>query len=170
MSSYVVHTVPYPPGLGHLRTDVTCRRNEVSVPLDATDKRILMALQKDGRQSFAALGRAIGLSRTAVQDRVTLLEQSGVISGYHAAVTTAEADLLEAVLFVTIAERPCDPALRWLADLEMVSEVLSIGGDIDALVRCRVPSGAALSALNDQIGAHPLIRQSHSHLILTRLP
>lgn len=139
------------------------------MPLDPTDTRLVIALQKHGRQSLAALGRQIGLSRTAVQDRVTRLERSGVICGYHAEIAQS-AGLLQAVLFVTIASRPCDPALRWLAGLEPVSEVLSMGGEIDALVRCAVPSVQALAALNDQIGSNPLINRSQSQLVLNRLP
>ena len=44
--------------------------------MDHTDQKILAALARNARLSFAALGREIGLSRTAVQDRVGRLEQS----------------------------------------------------------------------------------------------
>jgi len=53
---------------------------------DATDIRILSELQKNGRQTFAELGRKTGLSLPAAAERVRRLEDCGVIQGYAAAV------------------------------------------------------------------------------------
>ncbi|URN18162.1 MULTISPECIES: Lrp/AsnC family transcriptional regulator [Streptomyces] len=53
---------------------------------DATDWRILQALQADGRASFAELARAVSMSASAVTERVRRLEEAGVITGYTAVV------------------------------------------------------------------------------------
>lgn len=53
---------------------------------DATDWRILDALQRDGRASFADLARTVAMSASAVTERVRRLEELGVISGYSAVV------------------------------------------------------------------------------------
>ncbi|MGP9022131.1 Lrp/AsnC family transcriptional regulator [Streptomyces sp. BR1] len=53
---------------------------------DATDWRILDALQQDGRASFAELARTVAMSPSAVTERVRRLEEAGVISGYTAVV------------------------------------------------------------------------------------
>ncbi|MDJ0383582.1 Lrp/AsnC family transcriptional regulator [Streptomyces sp. G-G2] len=53
---------------------------------DATDWRILEALQHDGRASFAELARAVSMSSSAVTERVRRLEEAGVITGYTATV------------------------------------------------------------------------------------
>ncbi|MFE7514619.1 Lrp/AsnC family transcriptional regulator [Streptomyces sp. NPDC057540] len=53
---------------------------------DATDWRILEALQAEGRASFAELARAVSMSPSAVTERVRRLEDAGVISGYTAIV------------------------------------------------------------------------------------
>jgi Lrp/AsnC family leucine-responsive transcriptional regulator len=58
----------------------------VTADLDDTDWRLLEALQRDGRASYADLGRLIGLSPSAVTERVRRLEESGVITGYGAEV------------------------------------------------------------------------------------
>ncbi len=54
--------------------------------LDETDLRILDALQRDGRASFADLAREVAMSASAVTERVRRLESLGVISGYGAMV------------------------------------------------------------------------------------
>lgn len=134
--------------------------------MDRTDKRILAVLERNARTSAAEIGRQIGLSRTAVQDRISRLETSGVIGGYTVQTRGDGSDLIRAVVFVRIAVRPCDQALTWLASLEGVQEVLSLSGETDALVRCAVPDVGALTRLNDQIGNNPLIAGSHSHIVL----
>ncbi|MFI5804916.1 Lrp/AsnC family transcriptional regulator [Streptomyces sp. NPDC051561] len=53
---------------------------------DATDWRILEALQREGRATFAELARTVSMSSSAVTERVRRLEEAGVISGYSAVV------------------------------------------------------------------------------------
>ena len=54
--------------------------------MDRVDWRILAELQGDGRLSFNELSRRVNLSPPAVADRVRRLQDSGVITGYHAQV------------------------------------------------------------------------------------
>lgn len=48
-------------------------------PLDASSKQIIGLLQQDGRMSYADLARQVGLSETAVRQRVQRLTETGVI-------------------------------------------------------------------------------------------
>lgn len=57
-----------------------------SVPLDRTDRRILEALQADGRLSTAELARSIAMSASATAERVRRLEEAGLLSGFTAIV------------------------------------------------------------------------------------
>ncbi len=54
--------------------------------LDDVDWRILAALQRDGRMSYADLAREVAMSASALTERVRRLEESGVITGYRAVV------------------------------------------------------------------------------------
>lgn len=53
-------------------------------PFDQADKRILLALQGNGRASIAELGEGVGLSTSPTWRRVKKLENDGVITGYQA--------------------------------------------------------------------------------------
>jgi Lrp/AsnC family leucine-responsive transcriptional regulator len=53
---------------------------------DDIDLKIVEALQRDGRASYAELARAVSMSPSAVTERVRRLEESGVIAGYSAVV------------------------------------------------------------------------------------
>ena len=136
--------------------------------MDRTYIRILALLSQDARMSFAALGREISLSRSAVQDRVTKLESNGVINGYTADFSIDQSGLIRALLFIKIAVRPCDQALNWLVSLDGVHEVVSLSGDIDAVAKCILSTASELTVLNDRIEGSKLIASSTSSLILTQ--
>lgn len=51
------------------------------IDLDATDRSILAALEKDATQSAGALGRHLGLGQSSVWRRIRRLEQAGVLVG-----------------------------------------------------------------------------------------
>ena len=61
--------------------------------LDNTDWEILRELQEDARLSFAEIGRRVGLSSPAVQERVRRLEDAGIIEGYHAKVNLKQLNM-----------------------------------------------------------------------------
>jgi Lrp/AsnC family leucine-responsive transcriptional regulator len=92
--------------------------------LDATDLRILTELQLNARVSLAELGRRVGLSAPAVGDRVQRLEETGVITGYHAAV-----DPKTLGFPVTLRVR-VRPAVRELARIAKIAQ------EIPEIVEC----------------------------------
>lgn len=55
-------------------------------PLDAVDRRLLLALTEDGRRAGSDLARELGLSRQAVAERIRDLERRGLLLGYRASV------------------------------------------------------------------------------------
>lgn len=57
--------------------------NPLKSNLDNTDWAILHELQVDARLSYAEIGRRVGLSSPAVQERVRRMEDTGVIKGYR---------------------------------------------------------------------------------------
>ncbi|MGI8645289.1 MAG: Lrp/AsnC family transcriptional regulator, partial [Nocardioides sp.] len=54
--------------------------------MEDTDRKILVLLAGDGKMSFTDLGKATGLSTSAVHQRVKRLEQRGLLPGYGAPV------------------------------------------------------------------------------------
>jgi DNA-binding Lrp family transcriptional regulator len=50
--------------------------------MDATDQQLLSLLRKDARTSVATLAQKLGVSRGTVSNRVTKLEDAGIIVGY----------------------------------------------------------------------------------------
>ena len=62
--------------------------NTLKSNLDPTDWAILCELQQDARLSYAEIGRRVGLSSPAVQERIHKLEDANIITGYCAQINT----------------------------------------------------------------------------------
>ena len=58
---------------------MTRKPERPTVPLDDVSKAIIEQLQQDGRRSYAAIGKVVGLSEAAVRQRVQRLVDSGVM-------------------------------------------------------------------------------------------
>lgn len=117
--------------------------------MEETDRQILRLLSADGRMSFTDLGRATGLSTSAVHQRVRRLEQRGIIRGYAALISPEAVDLpLTAFISVT----PLDPSAPddvpdQLAHLSEIEACHSVAGEENYLLKVRVASPGALEGL-----------------------
>jgi Lrp/AsnC family leucine-responsive transcriptional regulator len=79
--------------------------------LDKVDRSIVAALQKNGRDSFSEIGKAVGLSATSVAERVRRLEQAGIIEGYQVRLS---AEKLGYPVTAFILARPLGPDARFI--------------------------------------------------------
>jgi Lrp/AsnC family transcriptional regulator, regulator for asnA, asnC and gidA len=91
--------------------------------LDDISKRIIEQLQADGRQSYAAIGKAVGLSEAAVRQRVQRLHETGVMQ------IVAVTDPLRLGF-----RRQAMIGLRCEGDLEKVADLLAAMEEIDYVV------------------------------------
>ena len=56
--------------------------------MDSIDRKILALLQKNARMTVKELAGRVSLSAPSVAARIQKMEESGVISGYHAVINT----------------------------------------------------------------------------------
>ena len=118
-----------------------------SKELSSIDKNILRVLQKDGRVSYAALSRQVGLSATPFMERVKKLEREGVIQGYSALINPEYLDAA-LVVFVQVSLHRTSKAVfedfRQAAEtLPEVQECYLLSGSFDYLIKARVADMAA---------------------------
>jgi Lrp/AsnC family leucine-responsive transcriptional regulator len=58
-----------------------------NIKIDALNWKILEHLQQNSRESFATIGRSIGLTAPAVGERVKKMEDAGILLGYKTTVS-----------------------------------------------------------------------------------
>src|SRR5262245_41368887 len=104
------------------------------VKLDSVDRKLLLALSRNGRCSAAALGKELRLSRQAVAERIRDLEQRGVIRGYRADIDPAALGLgvrahIRLVVEGTAAARKEKDVLGRLVASPLVRSISRVSGE-----------------------------------------
>jgi Lrp/AsnC family transcriptional regulator, leucine-responsive regulatory protein len=117
--------------------------------LESIDRAIARELSADGRCSFTDLAERVGLSVSAVHQRVRRLEQRGVIRGYAARL---DVDAVGLPLTALISLTPTDPAAPddYPQRLERIAEIescYSVAGEESYVLLVRVESPTALEDL-----------------------
>ncbi|MGC9345884.1 MAG: Lrp/AsnC family transcriptional regulator [Candidatus Bathyarchaeales archaeon] len=74
--------------------------------LDATDLRILEALQEDARQTYTAIGKRLGIAHSTVYDRIKRMEQYGIIKKYTAIIDAEKAGTKNIIALMTVFTDP----------------------------------------------------------------
>ena len=139
---------------------------ESTSTLDRFERRILHLLQAEGRLSHAELGRRIGLSPSAVAERVRALEVEGVILGYRAEVDATRVGLpITAMVTMTCDGERCRKLPDEVENLPEVIECHRLTGDASAILKVVVPSIAALEQLVDRLA---LYGKPSTALVLSR--
>jgi Lrp/AsnC family leucine-responsive transcriptional regulator len=123
--------------------------------MEDLDRAIVRLLAADGRMSYTDLGKATGLSTSAVHQRVRRLEQRGVIKGYTILV---DHDALGLPLTALISIKPIDPAApddapSRLEAIDAIEACHSVAGDESYVLKTRVANPAALETLLAEIRA-----------------
>ena len=117
--------------------------------MEDLDRSIVGLLLNDGRMSYTDLGRATGLSTSAVHQRVRRLEERGIIRTYTAVV---DHDAVGLPLTAFISVSPLDPSapddvpdrLRDIPDIEACH---SVAGDESYILKVRVATPGGLEDL-----------------------
>jgi len=117
--------------------------------LDARDLDIIAALQDDARATYADVATRVGLSASAVHDRVRKLEQQGVIRRYSAIVDPEALGLFVTAL---IAASPLDPRQpddlpQRVAEFPEVEDCYSVAGGANYMLKVRTGTTAELEDL-----------------------
>jgi Lrp/AsnC family transcriptional regulator for asnA, asnC and gidA len=100
--------------------------------LDDTSKAIIEQLQKDGRRSYAAIGKAVGLSEAAVRQRVQRLTEAGVMQ-VVAVTDPLELGFDRQAMIGIKAEGSLEPIANELAKMDEVEYVVITAGSFDLL-------------------------------------
>ena len=106
---------------------------EAQVRLDATAKRIIELLQEDGRISYAAIAKAVGLSEAAARARVQKLLDSEVMQVVAVTDPTQVGFTRQAMIGVRTEGDPMKVGDR-VAQVSEVDYVVTTAGSFDLLV------------------------------------
>jgi len=77
-----------------------------ALALDATDLKILEALQEDAKQTYTAIGKRLGIAHSTVYDRIKRMEEYGIIKKYMAMIDAEKAGAKNITAIMTVYTDP----------------------------------------------------------------
>jgi len=142
------------------------------IELDDIDRRILAALQAEGRLPMVDLANRVGLSPTPCQRRVKRLEEEGVIDRYAALVSPPALGLaLQAMVQVTLEDHSEKTVDAFEAAIRARPEVVAcyaMTGDMDFLLHVLAPDLASFSEFAMKaLLRMPGVRDTQSSIVLS---
>jgi Lrp/AsnC family transcriptional regulator, regulator for asnA, asnC and gidA len=112
-------------------------------PLDDVSLSIIKQLQEDGRRSYAAIGKVVGLSEAAVRQRVQRLVDGGVVQ-IVAVTDPLQLGMFRQAMVGIRAQGPLEPVADLLAEMPEIEYVVVTAGSVDLLVEVVCRSDAHL--------------------------
>lgn len=139
--------------------------------LDRTDRRILAALQQDGRITTVELADRVGLSPTATSERVKRLIRDGFVTGFRAMLDPVRLGR-GLMVFVEVGLDKTTPDVfeRFATAVRRAPEVLEchmVAGGFDYLVKTRVADMAAYRHfLGDVLLSLPGVKETRTYAVM----
>ncbi|HUY41789.1 MAG TPA: Lrp/AsnC family transcriptional regulator [Candidatus Dormibacteraeota bacterium] len=141
----------------------------LSTELDDLDLRLLEALQRNARATFAELGAVVGLRAPAVHERVKRLEQRGHIRSYGARVDARRLGyaLTAFVSCYTSPDCDYDAFMQRLGAIPEVCEVHSVAGEESYMCKVVTRSTQHLDDLLARLKAMPGMARTRTTIVLS---
>jgi Lrp/AsnC family transcriptional regulator for asnA, asnC and gidA len=134
--------------------------------LDAPNRAIIEALQRDGRQPYGAIAEEVGLSEAAVRRRVQRLRESGIMQIVAVTDPLQLGFTRQAMIGITV-EGDVRGVAEKLSSMAEVDYVVMCAGSFDILAEivCEDDEGL-LHVLNDSVRSIPGVRATETFLYL----
>ena len=140
-------------------------RPAASIVLDDISKQIIEQLQVDGRQSYAAIGKAVGLSEAAVRQRVQRLQETGVMQ-----IVAVTDPLTLGFRRQAMIGLKCDGDLEKVADdlaaMQEIDYVVITAGSFDLLLEVVCEDDDHLLEILSQVRAVPQVTSTETLVYL----
>lgn len=136
--------------------------------IDQIDHEILALLQQDGRMSFSDIGARVGLSRTAVKNRISAMEKAGIITGFQVKIKP-QATSQTVTFVVNIETKPehFEEVKQALAQANEAVTVVQTTGKCHLLAVCFAANYSAMrDFLNRLYKAAPGILGINAHSVI----
>lgn len=141
--------------------------------LDATDIRILSAIQQHGLLSKTKLSEIVNISATPCWARLDRLKAAGFIRGYHADIALNRiCDFTQVIVTVSLTHHrkaDFDRFEAWVMRHDEITECVATGGGMDYVLKIVCPSLAEFQALIETMHEAELLVDRYMTYFTTRI-
>lgn len=137
----------------------------MNVNIDALNWEILKCLQANARESFANMGRKVGLTPPAVAERVKKMEDLGIITGYKTEVSYTHVGYqLKAIITVKAFMGKLKPFLEVVDSFSEVVNCYRITGNENIIMEVVLENQSHLEKFIDKL---IIYGEARTHIILS---
>ena len=142
------------------------------IPLDATDIRILCAVQRYGNLSKSKLAEMVNLSATPSWIRLNRLKKAGLIRNYYANIAYDDVvDTTKVIVTLSLSNHRKSNFEKFethIANIDEIIECMATGGGTDYVMKVITPSLTNFQEIMDQLLSAELGIDRYMTYIVTR--
>lgn len=136
--------------------------------IDKKDKKILIELLKDGRESFADLARSCKMTRQSIFSRIKSLKRNGIIKNFTVNIDEKKLGLnLKAYILISAdpSEEFREKAGKILAQSPQFSQIHRLFGRFDFLIEVLVKDVNELSDIIEEIHKLEMVNRTETMIV-----
>ncbi|WP_149275139.1 Lrp/AsnC family transcriptional regulator [Pareuzebyella sediminis] len=139
----------------------------MKVKIDELNWKILQCIQNNARETFAEIGRKVGLTPPAVAERIKKMEDMGIIEGYKAKVSHARAGYqLRAIITLRAFMGKLKPFLETVKSFDEVINCYRITGNENIIMEVILKDQFHLEGFIDKLIQYG---ETRTHIILSNV-
>ena len=137
-------------------------------PLSEKDEALIQRLQVNARESISNLARQLGVSRTAVQERLHRLTRMKVIEGYTVKLNPNwQKNQITTFIALTVNPKQAKKAIQQLERMPYIKALWTVSGPYDLLAEASAPTTEKIDLLLDDVGEIEGVTKTESSVVLS---
>ncbi|MBU9706368.1 Lrp/AsnC family transcriptional regulator [Paenibacillus sp. AK121] len=118
--------------------------------MDDIDYKIMKLLQHDARITISQISKEISMSQPSVKERMTKLEERGIISGYNAVFNLRELNR-GTTTFILVKTEHCQELIDFCKAAKEVTDLFRISGEFNYLIKVQSSSVEEIAEFQDSL-------------------
>lgn len=136
---------------------------------DDVDRKLVSMLQANARESTSSIAKRLNVARSTVNERISRLEKSGVITGYSAVLSKNPSEgNVQALVMISVDQKKGRKVVEELNKFPSIKVCLAINGSFDYFMSIELPTLEELDAMLDKIAEMDGVSRSTSSIVLSR--
>ncbi|MEM4611705.1 MAG: AsnC family transcriptional regulator [Candidatus Nitrosocaldus sp.] len=131
--------------------------------IDDVDRRLILLLMQDGRQSFRRLARSLGVSTPTAKARYDRLVRLGLIKRVSAIIDTSMLNSVNALLYIKAND--VQDAIARMKEMEEINSILLTSGDTNVVIKATLDSIESLAGLMAKLSIIPNLQIISSQIV-----
>lgn len=132
------------------------------------DLALIKLLQENAREPVSSLARKLGVSRTAVQERINRLVRDGVIERFTVRIGSEWSEgRITAIVSLVVDPKHTADVIRTLEKMSAITSLWTVSGRNDLVAMARAGSTAEIDQVLDEVGSQRGVTRTESSIVLS---